>query len=146
MARINCDPYAGFHLFALVNRVTGLVDSEADVAATVRALEADGVEPDDIDIFTGELGARCLDLSGHEGETHHRIDEALHHGGSLLCVKIHKARSDEKARAFRVLQALHAHEIHYWGTWGFEDVPSTGTACPLCTLPGERIPPGVARP
>jgi diadenosine tetraphosphate (Ap4A) HIT family hydrolase len=157
MARINCDPYAGFHLFALVNRVTGLLDREEEVNATVRALEADGVEPDDIDIFTGELGVKCLDLSGrehgravrllrtleaavgHEGETHHRIDEALHHGASLLCVRIHKARSDEKARAFRVLQALHAHEIHYWGTWGFEDVPSTGTACALCTLPGERI-------
>ena len=42
MARINSDPYAGGHLFALVNRVTGLLDSEAEVSATVRALEEDG--------------------------------------------------------------------------------------------------------
>ena len=26
MARVNCDPYAGGHFFALVNRVTGLLD------------------------------------------------------------------------------------------------------------------------
>ena len=43
MARINPDPYAGGHLFALVNRVTGLIDSEDEVTATVRALEEDGV-------------------------------------------------------------------------------------------------------
>ena len=157
MARTNCDPHAGFHLFALVNRVTGLVDSEEDVAATVRALEADGVESDDIDIFTGEPGARCLDLSGrehgravrllrtleaavgHEGETHHRIDEALHQGASLLCVKIHKARSDEKARAFRVLQARHAHEMITGEPGALRTCRQPATACPLCTLPGERI-------
>jgi diadenosine tetraphosphate (Ap4A) HIT family hydrolase len=156
MARLNCDPYAGFHLFALVNRVTGLIDREDEVAATVKALEADGVATDDIDIFTGEPGARCLDLSGrehgravrllrtleaavgHEGETNHRIDEALRHGATLLCVKIHKRKSEEKARALRVLKA-HAHEIHYWGTWGVEDVPSTDPSCVLCTLPAERI-------
>jgi diadenosine tetraphosphate (Ap4A) HIT family hydrolase len=157
MARINPDPYAGGHLFALVHRVTGLLDTEAEVAATVRALEQDGVATDDIDIFTGEQGARRLDLFGREhgravrllrtleavvggeGETNHRIDDALHRGATLVCVKIHKRKSEEKAHAFRVLQALHAHEIHYWGTWGFEDVPSTDPSCVLCTLPKERI-------
>jgi hypothetical protein len=143
MARVNCDPYAGGHLFALVNRVTGLIDSEEEVTATVRALEESGVEPDDINIFTGEQGAKCLDLSGrehgrafwllrtleaavgHEGETNQRIDEALRQGATLLCVKVHKRKSDEKARALRVLRALHAHEIHYWGPWSFEDVASS---------------------
>jgi diadenosine tetraphosphate (Ap4A) HIT family hydrolase len=158
MARLNPNPYTGGHLFALVNRVTGLLDREDEVIATVRALEEDGVATDDIDLFTGEQGARCLDLSGrehgrafrllrtleaavgHEGETNHRIDEALHQGATLLCVKINsKRKSDDKARAVRVLRALHAHEIHYWGTWGCEDVPSSATLCALCTLPGERI-------
>jgi diadenosine tetraphosphate (Ap4A) HIT family hydrolase len=157
MARINCDPYSGGHLFALVNRVTGLLDSEVDVTAAVRTLEERGVATDDIDIFTGEQGARCLDLSGREhgravrllrtleaavggeGETNHRIDAALHQGAALVCVKIHKRKSDEKARAVGVLQALHAHEIHSWGTWGHEDVPSSDTSCVLCTLPSERI-------
>ena len=143
MARINCDPYAGGHLFALVNRVTALIDSEDEVNRTVRALEEDGVETDDINIFTGEQGARCLDLSGrehgkafwllrtleaavgHEGETNQRIDEALHKGATLLCVKVHKRKNDEKARVLRVLRALHAHEIHYWGPWSVEDVPSS---------------------
>ena len=156
MARVNCDPYTGGHLFALVNRVTGLLDSEHQVIATVRALEEDGVAADDIAIFTGEQGVRCLDLSGREhgravrllrtleaavggeGETNHRIEEALHQGGSLLCVKVHK-KSDEKARAVRVLKAGHAHEIHYWGTWGCEDMPSSDTSCALCALPAERI-------
>ena len=156
MARINCDPYAGFHLFALVNQVTGLLDREDQVTATVRALEQEGVATDDIAVFTGEPGAKCLDLSGREhgtavrllrtleaamggeGETNHRIEEALRQGASLVCVKVHK-KADEKARAVRVLQAGHAHEIHYWGTWGFEDMPSSDTACALCTLPAERI-------
>ena len=156
MARINPDPYADGRLFALVNRVTGLLDSEGEVTATVRALEDDGVATDDIDIFTGEQGARRLDLFGREhgravrllrtleavvggeGETNHRIDDALHQGATLLCVKVHK-KSDEKAHALRVLKALHAHEIHYWGTWGFEDVPSSDPSCVLCTLPAERV-------
>jgi len=156
LSRINPDPYAGGRLFALVNRVTGLLDSEEEVQATVRALEEDGVKPEDIDIFTGEQGARCLDLFGREhgralrllrtlesavggeGETNHRIDDALRKGGTLLCVKIHK-KNNEKAHAFQVLKALHAHEIHYWGPWGFEDVPRLDETCPLCMLPAERI-------
>jgi hypothetical protein len=143
MCRVNPDPYAGGHLFALVHRVTGLLDSEDAVNLTVRALEEGGVATDDIDIFTGEQGARCLDLSGREhgrafwllrtleaamggeGETNQRIDQALHQGATLLCVKVHKRKSDEKARALRVLKALHAHEIHYWGPWSFEDVASS---------------------
>jgi diadenosine tetraphosphate (Ap4A) HIT family hydrolase len=157
MARVNCDPYAGGHLFALVHQVTGLIDSPDEATATVRALEADGVATDDIAVFTGDQGARCLDLSGREhgravrllrtleavvggeGETNQRIDQGLHQGASLVCVKIHKRKSDEKARAVKVLKAGHAHEIHYWGTWGFEDVPSGDPSCTLCTLPAERI-------
>lgn len=157
MARINADPYTGGHFFALVHRVTGLLDSEEDAKAAVRALETDGFPSDDIDIFTGEQGARSLDLFGREhgravrllrtleaavggeGETNHRIDDALRQGATLACVKIHKRKSDEKARAVRILQSHHAHEIHYWGTWGFEDVPSYDSACVLCTLPEERV-------
>ena len=95
LARLNSDPYAGFHLFALVNRVTALLDSEEAVTATVRALEADGVATGDIEIFTGEEGAKVLDLPGREHgraihllraleatmgderETNQRIDAAL---------------------------------------------------------------------
>lgn len=163
MARVNQDPYAGGHLFALVNRVTALLDSEEAVKATVRALEEDGVSTDDIDLFTGEQGAKCLDLSGREHgravhllrvleaamgderETNQRIDAALRQGATLLCVKtqptlpammhalahpsslatFRKQKNDDKARALRVFKAVHAHEIHYWGAWSFEDVPSS---------------------
>jgi hypothetical protein len=163
MARVNCDPYAGGHLFALTNRVTALLDNEDAVKATVRALEEDGVPTADIDLFTGEQGAKCLDLSGREHgralqllrtleaamgderETNQRIDTALRQGATLLCVKMaptlpavmhaiahpsslatfRKQKSDDKARALRVLKALHAHEIHYWGAWSFEDLPSS---------------------
>jgi hypothetical protein len=143
MARVNCDPYTGVHLFALVNRVTALLDSEDEVKAAVLALEESGVASDDINIFTGEQGAKCLDLSGrehgrafwllrtleaamgHEGETNHRIDQALRKGASLVCVKVHlKHKADEKARALRILKAAHAHEIHYWGSFHVEDVAS----------------------
>jgi len=161
MARLNCDPYAGFHLFALTNRMTALLESEEAVQATIKALEADGVSTTDIDIFTGEQGAKCLDLSGREHgraihllralegtmgderETNQRIDAALRQGATLVCVKIpatlpavmhaiahpsslatfRQDKSDQKARALRVFKALHAHEIHYWGAWSFEDMP-----------------------
>ena len=160
MARINCDPYEGGHLFMLVNRVTCLFDTEAEAMASVRALEQAGVASDDIDVFSGELGAQCLDLSGRGhgravrllrsieetvgdmGETSHRIENGLRRGEALVCVKLHKRpllnhddegrlhfalferQNDEKNRALGVLKALHAHEIHYWGSWNVEDVPS----------------------
>jgi hypothetical protein len=163
MARVNCDPYTGGHLFALVNRVTALLDTEDAARETVRALEADGVATTDIDLFIGEQGARVLDLPGREhGRAHHllrvlegamgderetnqRIDSALRQGASLVCVKMpstlpavmnaiahpssmatfRKQKSDEKARALRIFKELKAHEIHYWGAWAFEDVPSS---------------------
>lgn len=160
MARINCDPYEGGHLFVLVDRVTCLFDREDQAMAAVQALEQDGVAPGDIDVFMGEQGAECLDLSGRRhgravrllrsiedavtdmGETSQRIDAAVRGGAALLSVKLHKKplihqdadggihlalferSSDERARALRVLKALHAHEIHYWGTWSVEDVAS----------------------
>jgi diadenosine tetraphosphate (Ap4A) HIT family hydrolase len=156
MARINPDPYAGGHLFALVNRVTGLLDSEDDVNATVRALETDGVPTEDIDIYIGEQGARALDLSGREhgrvrrllrtlenavgdeSATNQRIDSALRKGATLVSVRVHKRKADEKARAFRILKSLHGHEIHFWGPWAFDDVPSSAT-CAFCTLPETQI-------
>ena len=155
MARINPDLYAGGHLFALVHRVTGLIDSEEEAMATVRALEEDGIATDDIDIFVGEPGARCLDLPGREhgrvihwlrrleaavgdeSEPNRRIDETLRRGATLLCVKIHNRKSEEKARALRVLKA-HGHEVHYWGPWTFEGVPSD-EPCFFCTLRAETI-------
>lgn len=155
MSRINPDPYAGGHLFALVNRATTLLDSEDDIRAAVEKLEEDGVASDDIDLFVGEEGARRLDLSGREhgtvirllrtleaamGEerdTHHRLDAALRQGATLLCVKVHNRNSDEKVRVLRTLRAVHGREIHYWGPWSFEDHPSG--PCPFCTLPAERI-------
>ena len=139
MPRVNRDRYVGGHLFALVDRVTGLIDSEDEVMATVRALEEEGVATDDIDIFAGEQGARCLDLSGREhgrvitccerleaamgdeSEPNHRIDEALRRGETLLSVKVH-TRPSEKVSG-RGPQGAHGHEIHYWGPWSFEDVP-----------------------
>jgi diadenosine tetraphosphate (Ap4A) HIT family hydrolase len=154
MARINPDPYAGGHLFALVNRVTCLLDSEDEAQAAVRALEEEGVATDDIEIFVGEQGARRLDLFGREhgrvirllrrleaavgdeSEPNQRIDQALRGGASLLCVKVLK--SNEKARALQVLKALQGHQIHYWGPWAFEDVASS-QPCVFCTIPADRI-------
>lgn len=156
MARINCDPYAGGHLFALVHRVAGLLDGEDEAMATVRALEENGVAADDIDVFVGEQGARCLDLPGREhgrfisllrrleatmgdeSGRNRRIDEALREGATLLCVKVHvnNRKIDEKARAFRVLKT-HAHEIHYWGPWSFEELQAS--ECAFCRLRPERI-------
>jgi diadenosine tetraphosphate (Ap4A) HIT family hydrolase len=156
MARINPDPYAGGHVFALVNRVTGLIDTEEEAMATVRALEEGGVATEDIDVFVGEKGARCLDLFGREHgrvirllrrleaamgderEPNRRIDEGLRRGESLVCVKVHKKKPDEKPRAFRILEQLHGHEIHYWGPWAFEDV-RVQQPCAFCALPSQRI-------
>lgn len=155
MARINPDPYAGRRLFALVNRVTGLFDSENDVNATVKALEDDGFASDDIDEFVGEQGARSLDLFGREHgrvirllrtleasvgderETNHRIDAALRRGETLVAVKVDKRRREAKEHACKILRANHGHEIHYWGSWSFEDV-SSAKPCAFCSLSTDR--------
>lgn len=157
MARINCDPYAGGHLFALVNRVTALIDSQDEAMATVRVLEENGVATDDIDVFVGAEGARCLDLSGRqhgrfihllrsveaafgdESRPNRRIDEALLQGATLLCVKVHVSnrKDDEKARAIKALKA-HGHEIHYWGPFSFEGVPAD-EPCNFCRLRPESV-------
>jgi diadenosine tetraphosphate (Ap4A) HIT family hydrolase len=157
MARINPDPYTGGHLFALVNRVTGLIDSEDEAMVTVRTLEEDGVATDDIDVFVGEQGARCLDLFGREhgrvfrllrtlesamgdeSETNRRIDQALRKGATLLSVKVHNRKSGEKNRALRVLKSLHGHDLHFWGPWAFEDMPSSAGPCTFCSLPAELV-------
>jgi diadenosine tetraphosphate (Ap4A) HIT family hydrolase len=156
MARINPDPYAGGHLFALVNRVTGLFDSEDAVSETVKQLEADGVPTDDIDLYVGQQGAKSLDLSGKdhgrvrrwlrtleasvgdERETNKRINDALHNGATLLSVKVRSRKNGDKDRALQVLRKTHGHEIHYWGPWSFDDVPSA-TKCAFCALPHERV-------
>jgi diadenosine tetraphosphate (Ap4A) HIT family hydrolase len=155
MARINHDPYAGGHLFALVHHVTGLVGSEDEARATVLALEEAGVSTDDIDLFVGEQGAHCIDLFGREhgrfihwlrrietamgdeSEPNRRIDEALRAGATLLSVKVNHGPADEKARAFRVFKA-HGHEIHYWGPFSFEDV-QPDEPCAFCRLKPEKI-------
>jgi diadenosine tetraphosphate (Ap4A) HIT family hydrolase len=156
MARINPDPHADRQVFALVNRVTGLADSEEQAMAMVRALEEGGVSTDDIDVFVGEQGARCLDLSGREhgrvvrllrrlqsavgdeNAPNRRIEQGLARGGSLVCVKVDRRNVNEKPRAFRILEALHGHEIHYWGAWSFEDAQASAP-CAFCQLPAERI-------
>jgi hypothetical protein len=130
MARVNCDPYAGGHLFALLNRVTALLDSADAAQATVQALEAGGVPTGSIDIFTGELGAKCLDLAGREHgrarhllralessmgderETNRRIDAALRQGATLVCVRMPST----------LPAAMHAIA---WGAGAFEDMPSS---------------------
>jgi diadenosine tetraphosphate (Ap4A) HIT family hydrolase len=156
MARINPDPYAGGQMFALVNQVTGLVDSDEKAMAMVRSLEEGGVAPDDIDVFVGEEGVRRLDLFGRahgrltrllrrlegavgdERGAKRRIEEELARGGSLVCVRVHRKNGDEKPRAFRILEKWHGHELHYWGSWSFEDVALSGP-CAFCTLPPERV-------
>jgi diadenosine tetraphosphate (Ap4A) HIT family hydrolase len=155
MARINPDSSGG-QVFALINQVTGLVDSEEEAMAMVRSLEEGGVATDDIDVFVGEQGARCLDLSGRkhgriirllrrleaavgdEREPKRRIEEGLAKGGCLVSVKVHNRNGEEKPRAFRILEKFHGHEIHYWGSWSFEDVALSGP-CVFCTLPTDRI-------
>ena len=77
------------------------------------------------------------------GETHHRIDDALRKGANLLCVRLHKrplisqdedggihvpcsgAQAKRKLARSGCSRAFHAREIHYWGSWAVEDVPST---------------------
>jgi diadenosine tetraphosphate (Ap4A) HIT family hydrolase len=51
---------------------------------------------------------------------------------------VHDKKSVEKAQAFTILKALHGHEIHYWGPWSFEDVPSS-TTCAFCKLKTEKF-------
>ena len=53
------------------------------------------------------------------------VMHAIAHPSSLATFR--KQKTDEKDRALRVFKALHAHEIHYWGAWSFEDTPPPET-------------------
>ena len=52
------------------------------------------------------------------------IVSLIYDDGSIH-VSVFGRDSEEKSRALGVLKALHAREIHYWGSWAVEDVPST---------------------
>jgi len=120
----------------------GVATEDIDVFTGAQGAEA-------LDLF-GQSHGRAVrllrtleDTVADMGETNHRIDDALRRGATLLCVKLHKRPlisqdadggihvsvfgrdSEEKARALGVLKALHAREIHYWGSWNVEDVPSS---------------------
>ena len=86
MAHVNCDPYAGGHLFALANRVTCLLDGEEAVMTAVRALEEGGVATEDIDVFTGEEGAKVLDLFGRN------------HGRAVRLLRSHRRHDGRHGR------------------------------------------------
>jgi diadenosine tetraphosphate (Ap4A) HIT family hydrolase len=74
---------------------------------------------------------------GDERETNQRIDTALRQGATLLSVKLDKRQRDAKTRACNVLRGHHGREIHYWGSWSFEDVASA-KPCAFCSLPTAR--------
>ena len=120
----------------------GVATEDIDVFTGAQGAEA-------LDLF-GQSHGRAVrllrtleDTVADMGETNHRIDDALRKGSNLLCVRLHKRPlisqdenggihvalfgrdKDEKDRALGVLKALHAREIHYWGSWNVEDVPSS---------------------
>ena len=106
MARLNCRPLRGFSSVRARQPGDRPARQRGGRHGNGKALEADGVATGDIDIFTGEQGAKVLDLQGREHgraihllraleasmgderETNQRIDAALRQGATLVCVKI----------------------------------------------------------
>ena len=137
MAQLNPDPHDGGYKYIPTKRVTAFLDTHDQLRQALRALRGVGVEGKDIDVFTGQEGARKLDLSGDEHgvgvqiwrhlefmfsdqtRLHQQANEHLQRGGTVIAVRVGDDEA-RKAAAVEALKSVHAHEINFWGNWTVE--------------------------
>jgi hypothetical protein len=134
MIRLNPDPQTGGYAYMPVRSVTSRFPAGRDVQSAVQALTRAGVRDDQIDVFTGEIGADQLDTEGRlhgvwvrfvrnlqdiftdEAQLFHRADETMRSGGSVVAV-FTAGREDERRRASEILKSHGGLDTVYWGGW-----------------------------
>jgi len=104
MIRLNPDPQTGGYAYMPIRSVTSRFPAGRDVQAALQALTRAGFRDDQIDIFTGEIGADQLDSNGRlhgvwvrfvrslqdilmdDAKLFHRADETMRTGRSVVAV------------------------------------------------------------
>jgi hypothetical protein len=125
--------------FVPFNKVIGIIDDPADAEAAIRGLRAAGFAADEIDVLTGEAGARRFDVTSEGRETlvhtllpteklrHYfdapgivsRIEEALQAGRYGVAVPP-ESRKGVSGRA--ILKSHGGHFINFYGRWAAESL------------------------
>lgn len=88
------------------NRVIGIIDRTEDLQAAVAALDQAGVSHDDVEVLCGPDGLARLDADGH----------------FVAAVEIDGDEDKERVRA--ILATHDAHDLHFFGKWSVEQLPS----------------------
>ncbi len=130
---------AGFK-FVPFKKVIGIIDNPADAGAAIRDLRAAGFAADEIEVLTGEAGARSIDVTSEGGKAllhilpptvklrHHfdapgivgRIEEALRAGRYGVAVPAGEPEGRERARA--ILKSHGGHFINFYGPLAAESL------------------------
>ena len=134
MIRLNPDPRTGGYAYMPIRSVTSRFPAGRDVQGALQALTRAGFRDDQIEVFTGEIGADQLDAEGRlhgvwvrfvrnlqdifrdEAQLFHNADETLRAGGSLVAV-FTAGREEERRRASEILKSHGGIDTIYWGGW-----------------------------
>ena len=134
MIRLNPDPRTGGYAYMPIRSVTARFPAGSDVQAALRALSLAGFRDDQIDVFTGVIGADQLDSEGRlhgvwvrfvrglqdiftdDADLFHRADETMRGGGSVVAV-FTEGQEEERRRASEILKSHGGLDTVYWGGW-----------------------------
>lgn len=134
MIRLNPDPKTGGYAYMPIRSVTSRFPSGADHQKAIQALTRAGFRDDQINVFTGKLGADQMDTGGKvhglwvrfvralediftdEAQLFHRADETMRSGGSVVTV-FTAGREPERRRAAEILKSHGGLDTVYWGGW-----------------------------
>jgi hypothetical protein len=134
MIRLNPDPRTGGYAYMPIRSVTSRFPAGGQVQGALQALTQAGFRDDQIDVFSGKIGADQLDTEGRlhgvwvrfvraledlftdEAQLFHRADETMRAGGSVVAV-FTAGREEERRRAADILKAHGGLDTVYWGGW-----------------------------
>lgn len=124
-------------IFYPTNKVVGIINEPQDAEAALGDLRAAGFTADEIEVLTGEGGARRIDVTGeghgplargvrslqrvlgdYEGAHVRRHEEEFLAGHYGIGVTAKDEEAREKARA--ILKSHRGHFINFYGLWAME--------------------------
>jgi hypothetical protein len=132
MIRINPDPHTGGYVYVPTRAVTAFFPADGQPRGAAEALSEAGFADDQIDVFTGDDGAKLMDLDGRrhglwvrfmrsleeifaeDADVFRRAEQTLRTGGSVVAV-FSGGKADKKRRAAEILKAHGGREVIYWG-------------------------------
>ncbi len=118
------------------NKVVGFIDDPSDTQAALRDLNAAGFTADEIEVLTGEQGARRIDVTGREHGPLARIVRSIQklgdyeskhvrrHEKELLAghfgIGVTAKRESDRQKVWQILKSHNGHFINYYGEWAME--------------------------